>query len=232
MQMIYSKGEEIAAPTSSLGIVGLDVGGVLILSPWELLSQLQPTLTETAPYLFGPFSGGADMTYEAMLSGKVSEMQYWENFASQARREVPDLAGSSNPVRDLLLAFQHPVRQSMLVWMRSFVAQGGRVLTFSNGLYRHLGRTWWVDNVPTTLVEAHFDASETGIRKPDPNVFVPLVSLSNCAPNTRVLYVDDNPHYIRAAESVGIPGIWFLAAREQMCLEQLTAFYGMRVNER
>lgn len=230
MKMICGEGEVgTGAASQSFGILGLDVGGVLLLSPWELLSRLYPTLTATAPNLFGPFSGGADMAYEAMLSGKLSETQYWESFTLEVRRYVRELAGSPNPVRDLILAFPHPIRENMLVWMRSFVALGGRVLTFSNGLYRHLGRTWWADNIPSKLVEAHFDASETGIRKPDVNVFSPLVAITKHLPNLRVLYIDDNPHYLKAAEQAGIPGIWFLAARERMCLEQVSAFYGMGV---
>lgn len=209
---------------ASASVVGLDVGGVLILSPWELLVRRYPSHGGILE-LLGPYSQGTDKTYDAMIAGTISEAEYWQQFSTAIQRLVPTFAASDNPVRDLILCSQSPTRGSLLNWIREFVGVGGLVLTFSNGLFKNLGKRWWADNIPQSLIHKHYDASETGIRKPDVRVFGPLIDYGRDPSTCRVLYVDDNPHYAAAATSIGIPSLWFSAADSEVSLRKMSSFY-------
>jgi hypothetical protein len=211
--------------TDSVSVVGLDVGGVLLRSPWELLSAAWPDVKRTAPSLLGPFSQGRDSLYAAVTRGALSETEYWSRFSVSATRIVPMLKESANPVRDLILASPSPIRMSLIEWIRGFVASNRYVITFSNGLYRNLGKNWWVANIPQRLIHKHYDASETHIRKPDVRVFAPLTDFCRNFEKSTVVYVDDNPHYVSAAKSVGVRGLWFCAANEGRSLRRLTSLF-------
>jgi len=215
-----------ASARSPHDVLGLDVGGVLLRSPWELLRERYGDGTNAAKALYGPLSDGTDTAYDEMLAGTITETQYWRHFCEEVRGGLKDFADSEDPVRDLIARSSSPLRQSMIEWVQSFVAAGGSVVTFSNGLYRTLGRAWWQASVPGGIISMHIDASETGIRKPDVRAFRPLLMELEASPSRRAMYVDDNPHYAAAAESTGVPSLWFRITHQSTCLEKMSAFYG------
>jgi hypothetical protein len=213
------------------GILGLDVGGVLLLSPWELLLQVVPDPQRIGPFC-GPLSDGADKAYETMLSGRITESQYWEYFSSGVRSCVDALRTADNPVSHLIRNNDQVIRPAMLAWAREFVLSGGALVTLSNGLYRNLGRDWWSQAIPPGLVERHIDALDTGVRKPDVRAFHELLALSKARQTRSVIYVDDNPHYVNAANAAGLAGLWFRITDEHACLTQLSRFYKIERSDR
>lgn len=205
--------------------LGIDVGGVIVLSPWELLEQRVPHLRPALCDVMGPFGEGRDTAYASMLDGRLSESAYWELFVEQVKTRVPAFRDSMNPIRDLILGVADPFRASVIVWLRSFVARGLIVYTFSNGLHRNMGRGWFEDRYPPGIVTKHFDALDTGIRKPERDAYGPLAAFRTGDKLARVAYVDDNPHYAVAAGQLAIAGFWFNLANEAAAIEAVSTYF-------
>lgn len=205
--------------------LGVDVGGVIVLSPWELLEQRVPHMRSALCDVMGPFGEGRDAAYQSMLDGRLSESAYWELFVEQVKARVPAFRDSMNPIRDLILEVADPFRASVVVWLRSFVARGSIVYTFSNGLHRNMGRGWFEGRYPPGIVTKHFDALDTGIRKPDRGAYGPLAAFRTGDKAARVAYVDDNPHYAAAAGQLAIAGFWFNPANETASIEAVSTYF-------
>ena len=206
-------------------VLGLDVGGVLIRTPWEIIKSDFPIIAQHEINILGPFSEGTDSQYLRLLAGSLSETEYWHSFRMEVRKRIKHLSKSEDPVRDLIINSDHPFRESIMGWLPTFVSKGGTVYTFSNGLFRILGKRWSELNMPNAVISQHFDASETGIRKPTREAFSPLVDAHNSGNLNRVVYMDDNPYYAAAAASCGIVGLWFSVVKEQASLELLSVYF-------
>jgi FMN phosphatase YigB (HAD superfamily) len=206
-------------------LLGLDVGGVLLRSPWELLSEQYPHLPELLPGVFGPLSRGRDALYADFQAGRVSETDYWIYFSDCLVRHTCEFRGSDNPVRTLITASRDPVRAGLRQWLSEFASDGGQIFTFSNGLYRNMGKAWAEAHLPMDLVCGHFDASETKIRKQDERSFAPLLDRMHLHADCATLYVDDNPYYVLVAERAGIPGIVFWATEEERSIALISSFF-------
>lgn len=209
------------------GILILDVGGVIIKSPWELLQESYPDVKNTYPDLLGPLVDINNSEYQKLISGSLSEPDYWINFSSKLQKSFSDFECSKNPIRELILKSKFPIRNELIKLLGFFVLRGGKVITFSNGLYKNLGADWWSKNGPMNLISKHLDASETGMFKPNSLAFRLLLEEIKEYSSNAVLYLDDNPVYVDVAQSIGMQSNIFSITNQQYNLDMITNFFGI-----
>lgn len=214
------------------GIFALDIGGVIVRSPWELLDDLYPELRVKSPELLGPITKKADEDYIDLISGAISEPEYWVRFALKTQSSLDDFKESSNPIRDLVLKSNDPLRHSLIHWLERFVRQDGIVITLSNGLYKNLGREWWIENGPVHLISKHFDSLETGLYKPNPDVFRQLLKECEKMGSNLLLYVDDNPIYVAEAIKVGINALQYSIEDQGKSIERIEHQCNIKIEKR
>jgi putative hydrolase of the HAD superfamily len=98
------------------------------------------------------------------------------------------------------------------------------VLTLIEGLRRKGYPIGLLSNAPSEFIrdiltqhdlEKYFDtiviSSEVGLIKPEPEIFHHILEKMDAHPNETV-FIDDNPHNVKAAEALGIEGIIFTSA--------------------
>jgi putative hydrolase of the HAD superfamily len=186
----------------------LDVGVVFFKSAWEIaddyerLRGLPPGTVEGR----GPLAG-SDPDWERYGRGEITERDYWLTFAQKAQDNGAPLDGHPTLMRAM---FQQPgveaVRPEGLSVVEACMAAGLRVGILTNELMDFQGREWvesqsWFDYFPVLV-----DSSELGARKPDPQPY--LVAIDQMGlPADEIVFVDDNPSYVRGGRAVGLRSI-------------------------
>jgi len=175
----------------------VDLGGVVIRTPFEMLHKLDPF-----PNWTGPFAPERDQLWQTLQGGEITEREYW-----QAR--AGEYFDGDDPLRDLFRAvLDHPeeeaIRPEMAALLRS-VDQPGAI---TNDLARFHSQEW-IDGLSILRVfDPLIDLSHEKYLKPDPRAFE-LALLQLALPAAEVLFVDDQPHNLEGAAAVGIPTVWF-----------------------
>ena len=99
------------------------------------------------------------------------------------------------------------------------------VLTIIEGLRNKDYKIGLLSNAPSEFIrdilkqhdlEQYFDtiviSSEVGLIKPEPEIFHYILKQMD-APANETIFIDDNPHNVKAAEKVGIRGLLFTSAQ-------------------
>lgn len=173
----------------------LDLGGVVLPSAMpqvvaELAAHSRKTDQQLWRYfnrhLFGPF-----------WSGQMGLEEFWRAFATYA--DVPDMVGR----------WQTEMTASMLRPLEHLEAVRGWTRTVPVGVLSNQRAEWVLPVLARAGLADVLDpllvSSLTGLVKPDPRAFAQLTRLGT--PPDRVLYVDDRPQALRAAEQFGIATI-------------------------
>jgi putative hydrolase of the HAD superfamily len=215
----------------------LDIGGVIIRTPFELLDAAERSrgLTPGALGPRGPFGPpGRDPEFDQVADGELTERGYWER---RARRVAPLLGVPPTTEAFIEVLFDLPrelvVRPETRALIAEVEASGCPVGVLTNDLHDFHGTGWFhdlevFDHAPAALV----DGSLTGHLKPAPVAYQLAVAAMGGGPPGELVYLDDQPVNVTGARSAGLdaiafdvldPGTALAAARERLGLTHRSA---------
>ncbi len=187
----------------------LDVGVVLLKSAWEIADEFE-RLNGLPPRTIpgrGPFDDGGDPLWERHLAGELTEREYWLGNADVAVSRGAPLNGHPHLMRAI---FQHPgievSRRGAVDLLRRAREAGVLTGIFSNELMDFQGREWVEAQPWFPLFDVVFDATERGIRKPDPASYAAVVA-EVALPAGDLVFVDDNPRYVDGGTAGGMQSV-------------------------
>ncbi len=188
----------------------LDVGVVLLKSAWEIADEFE-RINGLAPRTIpgrGPFDEGGDPLWDRHLAGELTEREYWLGNADVAVANGAPLHGHPQLMRAI---FQQPgidpARPEAVDLLRKARAAGVTTAVFSNELMDFQGREWVESQVWFPLFDIIVDASEIGIRKPDPAAY-DFVTKAVGLPVESLVFVDDNPSYVEGGRLAGMDSVF------------------------
>jgi FMN phosphatase YigB (HAD superfamily) len=184
----------MARPTSPAAIehLILDIGGVILPSAMpQVIAEVAELSGYSRQLLWRHFNSEL---YVPFWSGAISLDAFWAEFSSFAGISGRSARWQTEMTRSMLAPL--PALDRVRRW-----ADVVPVGVLSNH------RTEWVMPVLSELgldivLDPILISSATGLVKPDPRVFAQLTLLG--PPPHRVLYVDDRPQAIRAAQRLGL----------------------------
>ncbi|MGL5810941.1 MAG: HAD-IA family hydrolase [Nocardioides sp.] len=210
----------------------LDIGVVLLKSAWELaddFERLNGLPARTIPGR-GPFDDadrGGDPLWDRHLAGDLTERDYWLGNAEVAVANGAPLNGHPQLMRAI---FQHPgiepARPEALALLGEARAAGIRTAVFSNELMDFQGRSWVEDQEWFGLFDVIIDASETGIRKPDPAAYQVVIDAVGLSPG-RMVFVDDNPAYVAGGAAAGMRTVLLDVLGPQTAFDEAARLLGL-----
>ena len=191
----------------------LDVGVVLLKSVWEVADDFERA-EGLPPRTFpgrGPFDDSSaefvDARWEAYRRGELTEREYWLSSSETAVASGAPLNGHPHLMRAI---FQREgiqtARPEGVALLRAARDAGLRTGILSNELMDFQGREWVEAQEWFPLFDIIVDATEIGVRKPDPRPYEVAIAAMEL-PADRLVFVDDNPAYVAAGEKAGIRSI-------------------------
>jgi putative hydrolase of the HAD superfamily len=190
----------------------LDVGGVCLKTPFELLDRAAERygLEPGALAWTGPFDPAHDDLWRDVIAGRTSERAYWQLRVD----EVGELAREPVTVRDLMSALfagaeTEVVRPEAVRLAQDASAAGRRVGLLTNDLQAFHGEQWTAGLSLLREVHAVVDASVDEVPpKPHPEAYrLAIDRLGLAAPD--VLFVDDQDLNVHGASAVGLRAVRF-----------------------
>lgn len=187
----------------------LDVGGVVIRTPFELLTPAERAhgLAEGALGPRGPFDEDGDPEFERVVVGDLAERAYWRR---RARRAAP-LLGTQPGTRAFFRALfdleeDRIVRPAVRALVEDARSAGLRVGALTNDLHDFHGEAW-VDRISLFgALDVLVDGSLTGVLKPDREAFA-IAGRRMGLPPAELVLLDDQPVNVRGAQAAGIRAI-------------------------
>lgn len=192
--------------------VMFDVGGVLIVTPFEMAARFE-RVRGWAPGtlgLFGPFDPDRDLDWKALQAGQIDEDEYWQR---QADRLTPilGLEGGDRTRRLMTILFTEGggeiIRPEVWPCLDTLTGAGIRAAILSN----HLDRFHQPQLLDRLL--AHFepviDLSFAVVRKPEPAAFLAALERLGRPDPATVIHVDDQPAHIAGAGDAGLVAVRF-----------------------
>lgn len=174
-----------------------DFGGVVIKTPFELAG------TDWR----GPFDPEGDDLWQASMSGKISEREYWRRRTSELYPNAADPTFAF--MRALYDQDEEIVVRSELPGLLDEVqAQGLRTAVLTNDLRAFHPESW----VQRMRIIARFDPlidlSHVGFLKPSPEAYAHAMKILDREPD-QVVFIDDQPRNVAGARAFGITTVWF-----------------------
>lgn len=187
----------------------LDIGGVVIRTPFELLAgaERRAGLPDGALGRRGPFDPDGDPEFDEVAQGTTTERAYWQ---VRADRAAPLLGVPPGMKPFMRLLFDLPedavVRPEMVALIDDTLAAGHRVGLLTNDLVDFHGKDW-VDRL-TIFTRAHalVDVSQHGVLKPAPEAYELGIDAMG-VPASHIVYLDDQPVNVAGARAVGLEAI-------------------------
>ncbi len=174
----------------------LDLGGVVIKTPFEMLHLLgNPPWT-------GPFDPSKDDLWRAMQQNEISERDYWERRA----REYFD---GVDPMRQLFKALlDQPEDEVVRPELVELLADVERPAALTNDMSRFHSQQW-IDRMSVlSRFVPLIDLSAHEVLKPEPAAFELALRLLQ-QEASEVLFVDDQQKNLDGAAQVGMNICWF-----------------------
>ncbi len=209
----------------------LDVGVVLFKSAWECADDFEDARglpRGTIPGR-GPLDPTmADLAWARYQADEITERDYWLAYAQAAVDNGVDISGFDGFMQAI---FRDPgvesIRPEALALMAECKLAGRTLGILSNELMSFQGRDWveaqdWYADFAVII-----DASELGVRKPDPRPYAAaLESLGMTA--DEVVFIDDNPTYVEAGQRAGMRSIWLDVLNPAAAFEVAAVELGLR----
>lgn len=206
----------------------LDVGGVVILTPFELLGPTERRLglADGALGPRGPFGSDGDEEFARVRDGLLAEPEYWRRRAERAA----SLLGCEPTVRAFFRVLYDGgedvvVRPEIRAVIRDAHGRGRPVGLLTNDLEDFHGREWIEDKEIFDGADALVDASRTGVRKPGREAFA-LALQALDVPAGEVVFVDDQPVNVAAAARLGMQAVLFEATDVAGSVEHVRSMLG------
>jgi putative hydrolase of the HAD superfamily len=187
----------------------LDLGGPVLLTPFELTARTEQRLSLPAGSLpwRGPFDPGNDAEWRDVQSGALAERGYWANRAE----EFASLMGRPALARDFFGALYDEsedllVREGARALMVDARDAGLPVGILTNDLGAFHSPEWVNALQVLRLADALVDGSHVGILKPDPRIYQMIAERLGVEPPD-VVFLDDQPVNLAGAIAVGMTAV-------------------------
>jgi putative hydrolase of the HAD superfamily len=189
----------------------LDVGGVLLPTPWELLADFEARNgwpSGTLPWR-GPLDPATDPLWRALRAGRLGSAAYFERRAAEisrllgVRRSWPEVTRALFDTPDGLAV--RPEGRALVAEVR---AAGLRTGLLTSKLLAFLGRPLVERSDLLSSFDMLLDESETGIAKPDPRAYTQAAEGMGLDP-AAIVFVDDDPANVAGADAAGMVGVHF-----------------------
>jgi putative hydrolase of the HAD superfamily len=183
----------------------LDIGGVVLRGGSGIAAMLAeevPPVRDEAARL--GVATAADALWRRMLSGQVSERQYWATRAADLGRAVGEVWDTRAFINRL---YDRPswqlLNQEVVALMVQARQSGIPVVALTNDLVNFHGQPWvdrqrWLRHFNTIV-----DGSLTGILKPDPRAFAAGIAAVGL-PAAQIVYLDDMPWNVAGGIAAGL----------------------------
>ncbi|MBW3605432.1 MAG: HAD-IA family hydrolase [Actinobacteria bacterium] len=190
----------------------LDIGGVVVRTPFELLPTvaLRVDVPDGALAWRGPFAPEDDELWQRMQAGELTERAYWARRCREIAA-VADLDGDDpwKPMQWLFdLDEQRVVRPETRALMDDARAEGRLVALLTNDLTAFHGGRLQRRMPLLETVDALIDRSGTTTLKPHPAAYTAALDALGRSPH-EVLFVDDQPHNVDGARRMGLHALHF-----------------------
>ncbi|MBI3412547.1 MAG: HAD family phosphatase [Candidatus Aenigmarchaeota archaeon] len=149
--------------------------------------------------------------FRRMFVGEFSEHVFWERFKQQFGVGV-SVAYLSNRLHELY-TIQEPVKE-LAIRLKSNGYKVGFLSNSVKEIAHYAEQVYKINEFFDFGVYSH----EVGVRKPMREIYALLLEKARCNPN-EIVFVDNEPEYVEAANSVGIKGVLFTSPT--MCIESL-----------
>jgi putative hydrolase of the HAD superfamily len=198
-------------PESDAKGVLLDVGGVLLPTPWELLEDFEARNgwpPGTLPWR-GPLDPATDRLWRAVKAGELTSRAYFDRRAAELSR----LLGQARSWPELTRAiFETPaglaVRPEAPGLAADARAAGLRTGLLTSKLVAFLSREVVARSDFLSSFDVLLDESETGVAKPDPRAYEQAAAAMGLDP-AGIVFVDDDPANVAGADAAGMIGVHF-----------------------
>jgi len=189
----------------------LDVGGVLLPTPWELLEDFEARNgwpPGTLPWR-GPLDPATDPLWRSVRAGELTSAGYFDRRAGQ----ISALLGRPLSWPEVTRAmFETPaglaVRPEGRVLVGDARAAGRRTGLLTSKLVAFLSRELVEHSDFLSSFDVLLDESETGVAKPDPRAYDQAAVAMGLDPPA-IVFVDDDPANVAGATAAGMAGVTF-----------------------
>lgn len=204
----------------------LDVGGVVIRTPFELHRgfEIAAGLDPGTLDWLGPHDPTGDPLWRSLLAGDITERGYWDRRVG----EIAELTGDRGLTMQQYCRVAYGqdetaiVRPEALETIDLAESLGVRFAILTNDLHAFHGADW-VDSISVfSRADPLIDCGRLGVLKPDPGAYAAALERLGCQPDG-VLFVDDQPANVAAAREAGIPTIEFDVTDPVGSFAQVTA---------
>ena len=189
----------------------LDIGGVVIRTPFELMSAAERAagLPEGALGPRGVFTPDDDLQFRQVRDGTLRERDYWAQraaFAAPLLGTPPDTPGLMRRLFDL--PDEQVLRAETLALIDEVADDGVHIGLLTNDVGAFHGDGWIESKPFFRQVAAMVDGSDTGVLKPAAAAFEHGIAALGL-PREQVVFVDDQPANVAGARAVGLPTVLF-----------------------
>lgn len=189
----------------------LDVGGVLLPTPWERLEEFEAANhwpPRTLPWR-GPLDPATDPLWQSVQAGELSSGAYFDRRAA----EISALLGEHRSWPEVTRAmFDTPaglaVRPEGPALIADARAAGLRTGLLTSKLVAFLSREVVARSELLSSFDVLLDESETGVAKPDPRAYEQAAAAMGVDP-AGIVFVDDDPANVAGAVAAGMAGVQF-----------------------
>ena len=196
--------------TGAKGVL-LDVGGVLLPTPWELLEDFEAGHGWPPGTLAwrGPVDPATDPLWRSVEAGELTSRGYFDRRAA----EISELLGRPLSWPEVTRAmFETPAGLAVRPEGRALVGQaraaGLRTGLLTSKLVAFLSREVVARSDLLSSFDVLLDESETGLAKPDPRAYDQAAAAMGLDP-AGIVFVDDDPANVAGATAAGMAGVHF-----------------------
>ena len=196
--------------TGAKGIL-LDVGGVLLPTPWELLEDFEARQGWPPGTLAwrGPVDPATDPLWRSVEAGELTSRGYFDRRAAELSRLLGRTLSWPEVTRAM---FDTPAGLAVRPGGRALVGQaraaGLRTGLLTSKLVAFLGREVVARSDLLNSFDVLLDESETGLAKPDPRAYDQAAAAMGLDP-AGIVFVDDDPANVAGATAAGMAGVHF-----------------------
>ena len=189
----------------------LDVGGVLLPTPWELLEDFEARQGWPPGALAwrGPLDPATDPPWRAVEAGELTSRGYFDRRAAEISRLLDGHLSWPEVTRAM---FQTPAGLAVRPEGRALVedarAAGRRTGLLTSKLVAFLSREVVGRSDLLSSFDVLLDESETGLAKPDPRAYDQAAAAMGLDP-AAIVFVDDDPANVAGADAAGMAGAHF-----------------------
>ncbi|KAJ2513294.1 hypothetical protein H4217_006414 [Coemansia sp. RSA 1939] len=218
-----------------------DIGGVVVKSPFIAISQYERENGLPANYINVALSKhGSDGAFQQYERGEISH----EQFIDQWTDELNDTEANNRAYRRYLARRKLDVHMvlprktringsvvfarmmeisatpnhcivDLVRWLRR---NGYRVAALTNNFNNDATSGKMRDEVLAPLFDAFFESTVVGLRKPDPRFYIHACNSLEVRPS-EVVFLDDIPANLRAADALGMAAVSVSIGNEDRAVE-------------